>query len=126
MVSDTDLARGEITSSRPATVQTRAARPSRKKKLLLWFLLLGAVIACVCLGGPWVAAKAPSVLGFLRNDNITVTGIMYDADSPSTVINGKVFREGDTVAGYEVVKIRRTEVELEKKGKTFKKHVVSE
>lgn len=52
-----------------------------------------------------------------------VTGIVYSADKPSTVIDGKIVREGDTIHDVKVVKIHRDNVEFEKNGKVWKQKV---
>ena len=46
--------------------------------------------------------------------NLDVTGIVYDATSPSVIIAKKVYSVGDEVDGYIITNITRTEVEFKK------------
>jgi hypothetical protein len=45
-------------------------------------------------------------------EGISLSGIMYDAQAPAAVINGKVVKEGDSVAGNIVLEIMPNKVIL--------------
>lgn len=50
---------------------------------------------------------------------LSVSGILYHETSPSALISNEVYRVGDVVEGYTIVRISRTEVEFQKDGKTL-------
>ena len=60
---------------------------------------------------------------FTKQELGTVTGILYTAEGSSTIIDGKVVKEGDTINGVTVVRIHRTEVEFSKNGRLWKQCV---
>jgi len=47
---------------------------------------------------------------------LSVSGIVYNEKSPSTIISKQVYGVGDVVDGYTITRISRTEVEFEKNG----------
>lgn len=54
---------------------------------------------------------------------LTVSGIIYHEISPSALIGKEVYRVGDVVDGFTIVRIDRHQVEFEKNGKTVVKEV---
>lgn len=144
MVSDTDLAKGEIPPLRgeaSSTTQQEIDEPnedkkapgknisSPKKKVKFWFLLAANVIVLTVLYNLlapesfWkpataIASLTENIQGWKSNasDKIKLTGIMYYDQKPSAMVCGQVVYEGDTIAGYKVVKIHRQKVEFEKDG----------
>jgi len=53
----------------------------------------------------------------------TVTGILFSEETPLTVINGEVFREGQTINGVKVIKIYPDYVDFEKSGSRWSQRV---
>jgi len=139
MVSDTDLAKGElgkpgkeveqpekkvVSAWRGQNYQLKE-KPQSKKSLKLWFFLMAVII----LGGVgyylWSSDLISPALDFLptSTNKVVVTAIVYGEENASAVVSGSVVCEGDIVEGFKVVKIHRDKVEFEKNGKSFTKQV---
>ncbi|MHC4112258.1 MAG: hypothetical protein ACYSUY_14390 [Planctomycetota bacterium] len=147
MVTDTDLAKGELGQPetgakqpksgikqpekkvvsdwrRQTTNPTWASQSTNKNKKLIYFLM-----AIVTLGAVgyylWTADLISPALDILPigKMKVTVTAILYDEENASAIVDGSVVREGDVIEGYKVVKIHKDEVEFEKKGKRFTKKI---
>lgn len=137
MVSDTDLAKGELGQlekeveqpERGAVqpvrevVQPKGSMPSSQKSVKFWFFLMALVVLCLVGYYLWTADWKSSTLELLTTDEVVVTGIMYHAENPSAVVSGRVVYEGDMIDGYKIVRIHRDKVQFEKKGKSFTKRV---
>ena len=52
-----------------------------------------------------------------------ITGILYSKERPSTIIDGQIVHEGDTIHSVKVVKIHRDKIEFEKNGRKWKQKV---
>ncbi|MDD5063309.1 MAG: hypothetical protein PHQ35_00935 [Phycisphaerae bacterium] len=52
-----------------------------------------------------------------------VTGIIYSADRPCAVVDGKVVHEGDVIGGVTVVKIQQDSVKFSRKSKSWEQKV---
>jgi hypothetical protein len=48
-----------------------------------------------------------------------VSGILYDKDNPSAIIDGKILKEGNTIHGVKVIKIYEDKVEFEKNSRKW-------
>jgi len=131
MLSDTDLAKGEVLQPEKEVVHPPKAvvRPIKnipspqKKRVTFWFILAANVILCGVVYYLWTAGEKPPALEFLAANKVTVTGIIYNVENPSAIVSGEVVHEGDMIDGCRVVKISEAEVEFEKNGKYFTKHV---
>ena len=149
MITDTDLAEGDmgqpeteakqpeakveqpkkkvVSDWRRQTIEPKWAAPSSKKNLKLGFFLFLMVIGMLCGVGYylWTADLIPTSLDFLPTsmNKLVVTAIVYGEENASAVVSGNVVREGDMVEGFKVVKIHLDKVEFEKKGKSFTKKV---
>ena len=64
-------------------------------------------------GNTKAAVPAPSRS---KKSQFTLNGIIYDANAPGALINGKSVKVGDTVDGAIVKKITKSDVELEYNG----------
>ena len=147
MITDTDLAEGDIGKPQKEAKQPEpkvkepekkvvsdwrrqtidpqwAAKSSKKSKKLLFFLM---VIGILCGVGyyVWTADLIPTSLDFLptSKNKLVVTAIVYSEENASAVVAGNVVREGEMVEGFKVVKIHEDKVEFEKKGKSYTKKV---
>jgi len=147
MVTDTDLAKGElgqpetgakqpksgikqpekkvVSDWRRQTVDPKwASQSTKKNKKLIYFLM-----AIVTLGAVgyyiWTADLISPALEFLpiSTKKVVVTAIVYGEENASAIVSGSVVHEGDVIEGYKVVKIHRDEVEFERKGKRFTKKI---
>jgi hypothetical protein len=52
-----------------------------------------------------------------------ITGILYSADKPSAVIDGKIVHQGDSISGVTVVEISKDKVAFAKNGKKWQQTV---
>lgn len=147
MITDDDLAEGDLGKAegeakqpepaaeqpekkvvsdwRRQTIEPKWAAPSSGRNMKLWFFLMAMGI--LCIGGYflWSTDLISSALDFLptSTSKVIVTAIVYGEESASAVVSGSVVHEGDTVEGCKVVKIHADKVEFEKKGKSFTKQV---
>jgi len=100
----------------PRPVPDVAPNTSGRKNILFFLvtivgvLILIAVLARSFLPGIQQAVAQPS---YMR-----VTAILY-SDSPSSIINGEIVKEGQTIKGATVVKIHKDKVEFEKDGQRW-------
>lgn len=130
MVTSAELAKsvpvrqkGEDNQPGKKSVQPGKSASPSKRKLQFWLLLVCNVVVCVLVYNLWMGWRSSRVWDYLTVNRGMVTGIMYNAENPCAIIYGKVVHQGDTVDGYKVVKIYRTEVELQKNGKNITKRV---
>ena len=147
MITDTDLAEGDlgpperenkqpeakvekpekkvVSDWRRQTIDPQWAAKSSKKSMKLWFFLMAIGILCGVGYYVWTADLVPSSLDFLptSKSKLVVTVIVYSEENASAVVAGKVVREGEMIEGFKVVKIYEDKVEFEKKGKSFTKKV---
>jgi hypothetical protein len=147
MITDTDLAEGDLGSPeredkkpeakveqpekkvvsdwRRQTIDPQWAAKSSKKNMKLWFFLMAIGILCGVGYYVWTADLVPSSLDFLptSKSKLVLTVIVYSEENASAVVAGKVVREGEMIEGFKVVKIYEDKVEFEKKGKSFTKKV---
>jgi len=138
MVTDTDLAKGElgqpeakveqsekkvVSDWRRQTCAPKWSNVSSRRNIKFWFFLMAIVV----LGGVgyylWKADLISPALDILPTSMVKVTAILYDEENASAIVDGSVVREGDVIEGYKVIKIHREEVEFEKKGKRFTKKI---
>ena len=75
-----------------------------------------AVLICYNLLKSEKAAPAFSGVG-------VVTGIMYNEDNPSAIIDFQIVHEGETLHGVNILKIHRDKVEFEKDGTKWEQKV---
>jgi hypothetical protein len=52
-----------------------------------------------------------------------VTGILYSADKPSAIVDGKIVHNGDSISGVTVVQIYKDKIEFAKNGKKWEQTV---
>lgn len=130
MVTSAELAnaspvrpRGENDQPEKKNVQPEKTVSASKRKLQFWLLLVCNVAVCVLVYNLWMDGKSNRVWDYLTMNRGMVTGIIYNTENPCAIIYGKVVHQGDTVDGYKVIKIYRTEVELQKNGKNITKRV---
>ena len=139
MVSDTDLAKGDLGQPETEAEQPEKKvvsdwrrqtcklkeRPSSKKSMKFWFFLITVMILGAVGYYLWTADLISPALDFLptSTNKVVVTAIVYGEENASAVVSGSVVHEGDIVEGFKVVKIYEDKVEFEKKGKSFTKQV---
>lgn len=147
MITDTDLAEGDlgppgrgdkqpeakveqhekkvVSDWRRQTIDPQWAAKSSKRNMKLWFFLMAIGILCGVGYYFWTADLVPSSLDFLptSKNKLVVSVIVYSEENASAVVAGKVVREGEMIEGFKVVKIYEDKVEFEKKGKSFTKKV---
>ncbi len=130
MLSDTDLARGEIAKPDKHLVcpKKKAVAPNKRTRLS-WrtrlFLLLAANAILWVVIYYLLSDESKKELWKLANSTrLQVTGIIYNAERTSAIISGKVVYVGDVIKGCKVVKINKETVELEKNGKRLTKKVI--
>jgi hypothetical protein len=140
MVSDTDLAKGElgqpeteveqpekkvVSDWRRQTVEPKWASRSSRRNKKFWFFLITVVILGAVGYYLWTADLISPALDFLpiSTKKVVVTAIVYGEENASAVVSGSVVHEGDIVEGFKVVKIYEDKVEFEKNGKSFTKKV---
>ena len=147
MITDTDLAEGDLGPPESEAKQSAAkveqpekkvvldwrrqriepkwAAPSSKKSLKSWFFLMAIAVLCGVGYYLWTADLVPTSLDFLPTsmNKLVVTAVVYGEENASAVVSGNVVREGDMVEGFKVVKIHQDKVEFEKKGKSITKKV---
>jgi len=109
MLSDTELSTGEAVRSESKWTLALA------KKVLVCLLLTAAVVVWAYTYHCWrpikgFPARKPSP------SKGPLTGIIYNPERPAAILFGRLVHEGDVIDGYEVVRIRRDEVELAKDG----------
>ena len=129
MLSDTDLARGEIAKPDKHLVRPhKKAAATKKRTRLSWMTRLLLLMAANAI--LWVVIyyllsdeNKKEVWRLATSNRLQVTGIIYNAERPSAIICGKVVYEGDVIKGCKVVKINKEAVELEKKGKRLTRKV---
>ena len=130
MVSGTDLEKPElrqpeteVEQPRRKAVQPKRIRPSSKKRVKLWLLLMIVVILGVVVYYLWPAGLISSTLESLPTNKVVVRGIVYSEENASAIVSNRIVHEGDMINGYKVAKIHRDKVEFEKNGKSFTKQV---
>lgn len=148
MITDDDLAEGDLGKSEGAaeqpasaaneqpekkvvsdwrrqTIEPKWASSSSGRNMKLWLILMVIGILGVAGYFVWSAGLMSSALDFLptSTSKIMVTAIVYGEESASAVVSGSVVHEGDTIEGCKVVKIYEDKVEFERKGKSFTKQV---
>ena len=139
MVSDTDLAKGDLGQPETKVEQPEKKvvsdwrrqscklkeRPSSKKSMKFWYFLIAVMILGAVGYYLWTADLISPALDFLpiSTKKVVVTAIVYGEENASAVVSGSVVREGDIVEGFKVVKIYEDKVEFEKNGKSFTKKV---
>lgn len=140
MVSDTDLAKGELKQPETEVEQTEKKvtqdwrgqtlpqkwnTRSSRKNVKFWFFLMAIAIVCTVVYYLWTADLISPTLDFLPTNKakIVVTAIVFGDENPSAIVSNRVVREGDTIEGFKVVKIHKNKVEFEKNGKSFTKQV---
>ncbi len=137
MISDVDLAEGNVVTPDGEVVQEQkgVARPKKegsspKKNAKFWLLLAGIIVFWMLSYYLWRNdGELPSWkqlrYTFLKATNkLMVQGIIYNTESPYALIHGKVVHEGETISGYTVVKIHKDRVEFEKNGKKLTKQLL--
>lgn len=73
--------------------------------------------------------KRPNVIDFIPDTNASVdthgviSGILYDEESPTAIIDGKVVGEGQAINGVKIIKIHPDYVEFEKAGSRWSQKV---
>jgi hypothetical protein len=137
MVSGTDLKKPELRQPeteveqprrkavQPAreVVQPKRIRPSSKKRVKLWLLLMIIVILGVVVYYLWPADLISPTLESLPTNKVVVRAIVYSEENASAIVSNIIVHEGDMINGYKVAKIHRDKVEFEKNGKSFTKQV---
>jgi hypothetical protein len=129
MLSDTDLARGEIVKPDKHLVhpKKKAVAPKTRTRLSwrtrLFLLLAANAILWVVIYYLLSDENKKEIWRLAMSSRLQVTGIIYNAERPSAIIGGKVVYEGDVIKGCKVVKINKETVDLEKKGKRFTRKV---
>ena len=138
MVSDTDLVKVEFKKPEKAVLRTKRKdvqptrkviqpkrnRPSSKKSVKLRLFLMVILILSIAVYYFWTADLTSSDLESLpTNEEVVVASIVYGEQDASAVVSDRIVHEGDTIDGYNVVKIHRDKVEFEKNGKIFTKQV---
>ncbi len=138
MVSDTDLAKGDLGQPETKVEQPEKKvvsdwrkqtcklkeRPSSKKSMKFWYFLITVMILGAVGYYIWTADLISPALQFLpTGKKVVVTAIVYGEENASAIVSGSVVHEGDVIEGYKVVKIHRDEVEFERKGKRFTKKI---
>ncbi len=139
MVSDTDLAKGDL-----GQPETKAEQPEKKvvsdwrrqscapkwdkqssrRNMKFWYLLITVMILGAVGYYLWTSDLISPAFEFLpTGKKVVVTAIVYGEENASAIVSGSVVHEGDVIEGYKVVKIHRDEVEFEKKGKRFTKKI---
>jgi len=104
-------------------VQPKRMRPSSKKRVKLWLLLMIIVILGVVVYYLWPAGLISPTLESLPTNKVVVSAIVYSEENASAIVSNRVVHEGDMINGYKVAKIHRDKVEFEKNGKSFTKQV---
>ena len=138
MDTTNEISHGNLTVPPPAI--QREAREKSDKSFFFWLSIL--VIVSVALAGGiiyrlWPKSKdkatalqkdvatAPKNTAADTNNapapsnNAVLKGILYSEDKPSSIIDGKIVKEGDIINGVKVVKINKDMVEFEKDGQTW-------
>ncbi|HUU19647.1 MAG TPA: hypothetical protein VMW72_21030 [Sedimentisphaerales bacterium] len=137
MVSGTDLEKPELRQPetevdqprrkavQPAreVIQPKSIRPSSRKRVKLWLLLMTIVILGVVVYCLWPAGLISSTLESLPTNKVAVRAIVYSEENASAIVSDRIVHEGDMINGYKVAKIYRDKVEFEKDGKSFTKQV---
>jgi len=128
MLSDTDLARGEIAKPDKHLVCPNKKTVASKKRTRLWrtrllLLFVANVILWIALYYLLSDENKKEIWRLATSSRLQVTGIIYNAERPSAIIGGKVVYEGDVIKGCKVVKINKETVELEKKGRRITRKV---
>ena len=68
---------------------------------------------------PQEAAEGGRLSEAARGGALVVKGILFSDDNPAAVVGAEIAHIGDTIAGAEIVAIRKDEVEFEKDGKKW-------
>ena len=138
MVSDTDLIKVELKKPEKEVLQpnrkdvqptrklnqAKKKRPSSKKSVKLKLFSMVIVILGIAVYYLWTAdLKSPDSESLPTNKEVLVTSIVYSEQDASAVVSDRIVHEGDTIDGYNVVKIHRDKVEFEKDGESYTKHV---
>ena len=130
MVTSADLAkaatvrqkRGNDRPEKKSVQPEKTVSPS-KRKLQFRLLLVCNVVVCVLVYNLWMGWRSSRAWDYLTVNRGMVTGIIYNTENPCAIICGKVVHQGDTIDGYKVIKIYRTEVELQKDGENITRRV---
>ena len=117
---------------------------TRNKKAVLVALFLADIYALNAVYNLWTApqstpiwksaatihisklvqtVKNRPILKFLMDKQGMITGILYSAQNPSVLIDGKIVYQGQTVHSVKVVKIHLDRVEFERAGKKWTQKV---
>lgn len=72
---------------------------------------------------PRALATAESNTHTQPRSSIVIKGIVWSTSRPAVLIGGQIIREGGSVSGARVVKIRKDSVEFEKDGTTWRQGV---
>jgi hypothetical protein len=64
-----------------------------------------------------------SIVGEDKSGNVIIKGIIYSEDKPAVLIDDKIMRQGDAVAGATIVKINKDSVEFKMKDKVWTQQV---
>ena len=140
MVSDTDLAKGDlgqpetkveqpekkaVSDWRRQSCAPKWDKQSSRRNMKFWYFLITVMILGAVGYYLWTAGLISPALDFLptSTNKVVVTAIVYGEENASAVVSGSVVHEGDIVEGFKVVKIYEDKVEFEKKGKSFTKQV---